>query len=783
MVPDSLPKRTQSKLDPAQYLTLPPIYLSRVNLVKTTTSTGAQKPVAQITKVNLNFNMLEYFLFYFAYALTLDDDDCNGRGMRRTDPKLAFRISSPPPATASPGATRSADWTSGSTPKPPLSRVLVDGSFFNLYHQYLHYFIPAPERSKDSPPGTSETTAQRALNVFNDQAIENSTDKQQTQLSISEFFIGTIVELWLGQNDKAVDNRTVRYVQPGSDIADCITTLITHLFAHDISPYVLGGDLVPSHVTDTTGKSVLNLGGMARRSAYQYIRPQLYTFLKMGLQFWPLDDAFPSLVDTWMTWITPWRYGRRDAPATGDVVSAKWQPYVFDNLLFYTALLDIYLPRLSHPPQTARPLGNRPAPMTLSKELRSVNKVMKVFKAQNLKEILKMAEQAIIWPENFSDSSYTVFEAISEGSLGAAGSIRLDPTSVFLSSMVNALQRQLQQFEGHQYKYDALFLVEGTNRSKIRMLLTKLGNAVDVRQEKLSSLETKSKKTSEQSASWNTITSAISSVFNQPPPKQPSVDPAVYVRELKAIRDIMTLVGEVFDLYPSVVSSFEKQHHSTQEGGSMLTAEELESLIPPLEEPDSPGLLGPGRQRRYVPQGLVRKPVDDIKGRGPRVEHLVLSYESETLVNLTRQAEEYLTIKWRKAVNRVNGWIPLPEAVVSSRVHLRWLASIPNLTALGIVVLAILSFYLFTGYVSSLGQAGARPHRQPEPTARKLLEDENGILGRYDAHVQPMQPVYRWEKPAPTPEVGSNGHQQAARSRPGRPAVAEPRYTIDLQDF
>lgn len=28
-------------------------------------------------------DMLEYFLFYFAYALTLDDDDCNGRGMRR----------------------------------------------------------------------------------------------------------------------------------------------------------------------------------------------------------------------------------------------------------------------------------------------------------------------------------------------------------------------------------------------------------------------------------------------------------------------------------------------------------------------------------------------------------------------------------------------------------------------------------------------------------------------------------------------------------------------------
>ncbi|KAG0295524.1 hypothetical protein BGZ97_004807, partial [Linnemannia gamsii] len=89
MVPDSLPRRTQTKLDPTQYLNLPPIYLTRVNLVKTAAPIGTQKTMTTITKVNLNFNMLEYFLFYFAYALTLDDDDVNFRGLRRTDPKLA----------------------------------------------------------------------------------------------------------------------------------------------------------------------------------------------------------------------------------------------------------------------------------------------------------------------------------------------------------------------------------------------------------------------------------------------------------------------------------------------------------------------------------------------------------------------------------------------------------------------------------------------------------------------------------------------------------------------
>ncbi|KAG0016439.1 sphingomyelin phosphodiesterase 4, neutral membrane (neutral sphingomyelinase-3) [Entomortierella chlamydospora] len=719
MVPDSLPKRTQSKLDPTQYLTLPPIYLSRVNLVKTIATVGTtQKTMAQVTKVNLNFNMLEYFLFYFAYALTLDDDDAQGRGMRRSDPKMAFKINGPPVGAAPSGGARSSDWTSGNAPKAPTSRVLVDGSFFNLFHQYLHYFIPAPERPKDAPNTNPDANSlQRPLSVFNDQAIENSADRQQTQLSISEFFIGTLVELWLGQNDKAVDNRTIRYVQPGADIAECISVLVSHLHAHDASAYVLGGDLVPSHIIDSTGKSVLNLAGMARRSAYQYIRPQLYTFLQLGLQFWPLDNTFPSLVNTWMIWITPWRYGRRDPSVAGDVVSEKWQvyggqPFIFDNLLFYTALLELYMPRLSHAPQTSRS-STPPTPMTLKMELRSIQRVMKVFKADNLKEILKVAEQAIVWPENFSDSSYAVFESLSEGNPGGASSARPDATSVFLSSMVNALQRQIQQLEGHQYKYEALFLVEGPGRSKIRMILTKLGNAVDIRQERLAALEAKSKLAAEQTG-LSALTSAISNIFAQPAPTTVSQDTTAYLSELKGLRDTMTMIGEVFDLYPSVVTSFEKQHQGTQDRGSTLTAEQLEALIPPLEEEESAGLLRPEKQRKYVPRGLVKRSVDEVKASGPRAEQLVLTYEIEFIVKLTRRAEDYLT----------------PKTVPQRRVQ-----------------------------------------ELRTTTTTRAPEISNVKISGYDTHVEP---VYHWERPG-------QASSTITRQRFTRPA--EPRYTIDVQDI
>ncbi|KAF9436164.1 hypothetical protein BGZ76_004667 [Entomortierella beljakovae] len=397
---------------------------------------------------------------------------------------------------------------------------------------------------------------------------------------------------------------------------------------------------------------------------------------------------------------------------------------------------------------------------------------MKTFKADNLKEILKIAEQAIVWPENFSDSSYAVFESLSDGNLANTSTARPDATSTFLSSMVNTLQRQIQQLEGHQYKYEALFLVEGSGRSKIRMILTKLGNAVDLRQERLAALEAKNKLAAEQTG-LNALTAAISKMFAQPEPKTVSQDPPAYMSELKGLREMMALIGEVFDLYPSVVTSFEKQHQGTQERGSALTAEQLESLIPPLEEEDSPGLLRPERQRRYVPRGLVKVPVDEVKPQGARAELLVLTYESEFFLKLTRKAEDRLNPKWHNTLLVIGRIVPLPQRVRSSRVNLRWLAAIPNLTAIGVVMLAIICFYALTASSSSSSSADQTGQKQQSNTVvgdTKLLPETNSELtySSYDPHV-----VY-WEEPGRIPTMSTS--QRFTRT-------AEPRYTIEVGDI
>ncbi|KAF9582935.1 hypothetical protein BGW38_010564 [Lunasporangiospora selenospora] len=709
IVPDSLPRRTQAKLSPTLYHTLPSIYLSRVNFVKTTTTAGTQKTATQITNVNLNFNMLEYFMFYFAYALILEDDDLNGRGIRRAEPKLPFRIN-PPHSTAS-ISTNTFNSASGPAPKAPQRRSLLDGPYFNLYYQYLQYFLPAKELPKSGASTSPENEAKKpSPTVFTDPVIEISGDKHQAVLSISEFFVGTIVELWLGQNDSTADNRTIRYVQPGPDVAECISILVSHLYTSDVSLYVLGGDSMPTQISTASGKSTLNL-----------------------------------------------------------------QPFVFDNLLFYTHLLEIYLMRLSNPTLSSRALTS-PAPLTLIKELRSVQKVMKAFKAKNLKEVLRVAEQVIVWPENFSESSYSVFEAVSEGGFSSSGTGRRDVTTAFMSNMVSVLATQLCQLEGYTFKYEALFMVEGAGRGNLRMILTKLGNAVDIRQERIRAAETKSKQAAADAQSgWKMISSTLNSVFDSSAPKTKPQETSILTNELKVLRDTMTMVGEVFDLYDHIVKSFERKQQEQDNQGQELTLEQLQALTAPLEETEeSSGLLGPMRQRRHIPKGLTKSSVDEVKCTGSRAETLVLSYESEFLVKLTRQAENYLTPKWHETLRRVQRVIPLPPRVLKSKVHLRWLASIPTLTFLLALLGLITSVVLLKSWMSATVSV-SNSWEQEHHVARKLVEDTSRKMDRYDAHVQPEN-VYSWEPDRPNAQAHGKLDRPTRRVR-----TADPKFTIDVQ--
>ncbi|KAF9397879.1 hypothetical protein BGZ94_006158, partial [Podila epigama] len=142
-----------------------------------------------------------------------------------------------------------------------------------------------------------------------------------------------------------------------------------------------------------------------------------------------------------------------------DAVQEKWQPFIFDNLLFYTILFELFLSRLAQPAQPNRLLTTSSA-LSPSRELRQLRKVLDVYQTENLKKILKIGEQVIVMPETFTESSFHTFDSADGGR---------DATSAFLASAAVSMPSQLYQLEGPQFNYEALFLTEGVGRQKTDM--------------------------------------------------------------------------------------------------------------------------------------------------------------------------------------------------------------------------------------------------------------------------------------------------------------------------
>ena len=99
-----------------------------------------------------------------------------------------------------------------------------------------------------------------------------------------------------------------------------------------------------NHELDEIKKSVWT-------SKYQ-IPKRFYNFLKLSLEYWPCDSSFRVPLETWLSYIQPWRYLNeqpggplaegRSLNSSGQVASLqnlnKWKTFIQENILFYTTI-------------------------------------------------------------------------------------------------------------------------------------------------------------------------------------------------------------------------------------------------------------------------------------------------------------------------------------------------------------------------------------------------------------------------------------------------------------
>ncbi|XP_030623885.1 sphingomyelin phosphodiesterase 4 [Chanos chanos] len=124
----------------------------------------------------------------------------------------------------------------------------------------------------------------------------------------------------------------------------------------------------------------------------RFVQQKLYVFLQHCFGHWPLDASFRAVLETWLSYIQPWRYtgDKSNPPADGQTrnVPEKWASFVQENLLMYTKLFQGFLNRAVR------------TDLVNAKNALMVFRVAKVFAQPNLAEMIQKGEQLFLEPEH-----------------------------------------------------------------------------------------------------------------------------------------------------------------------------------------------------------------------------------------------------------------------------------------------------------------------------------------------------------------------------------------------
>ncbi|KAM4583253.1 sphingomyelin phosphodiesterase 4 isoform 1-T1 [Fundulus diaphanus] len=175
---------------------------------------------------------------------------------------------------------------------------------------------------------------------------------------------------------------------PSEEHVLVVRLLVKHLhaFSNSLKPEQLSSS--PSAHSHTHASP---LEEFKRVVVQRFVQQKLYLFLQHCFGHWPLDASFRAVLETWLSYIQPWRYtGEKNNPQPDQnrTVPDKWEPFVHENLLLYTKLFQGFLNRAVR------------TDLVNPKNALMVFRVAKVFAQPNLEEMIQKGEQLFLEPEH-----------------------------------------------------------------------------------------------------------------------------------------------------------------------------------------------------------------------------------------------------------------------------------------------------------------------------------------------------------------------------------------------
>ncbi|XP_053505035.1 sphingomyelin phosphodiesterase 4 isoform X2 [Ictalurus furcatus] len=286
-----------------------------------------------------------------------------------------------------------------------------DSAYFVLVDAYLKHFLPTegnvppspfsdPRGSVASPAPRSSSMPYIGYGVHSSSLLKRhishqpsvNADPAAQEIWRSETLLQVFVEMWLHHYSLEVYQKlqSPQVKEPFSPTEEhvlVVRLLVKHLHAFSNSLKQEQASSSPS-----THSHASPLEEFKRVVVQRFVQQKLYVFLQHCFGHWPLDASFRAVLETWLSYIQPWRYTEEKnnlkAEAQNRAVPDKWASFVQENLLMYTKLFQGFLNRSLR------------TDLVNAKNALMVFRVAKVFAQPNLPEMIQKGEQLFLEPEH-----------------------------------------------------------------------------------------------------------------------------------------------------------------------------------------------------------------------------------------------------------------------------------------------------------------------------------------------------------------------------------------------
>ncbi|XP_051933138.1 sphingomyelin phosphodiesterase 4 isoform X2 [Hippocampus zosterae] len=359
-------------------------------------------PMSGMLTLNMALNPFEFFMFYFAFCLITPKSLPVGQHGGTTDSAYFVLVDMYlkyflPTEGSVPPSPFSDNRGSVSAPTPRSSNISLAGYGLHSPSLLKHHIFHQPSVNADPAAQEiwrSETLLQMFVEVWlHHYSLEMYQKLQSPQVKLALLQYRLSMSSMPCQPHIPPGSGTLHTYQepfsPSEEHVLAVRLLVKHLHAFSNSLKPEQASVSPAH--SHTHASPLE--EFKRVVQQRFVQQKLFLFLQHCFGHWPLDASFRAVLETWLSFIQPWRYADdKTAHAQADGGGGRsdperWESFVQENLLVYTKLFQVFL--------------NRAVRMDLvnAKNALMLFRVAKVFSQADLADMIHKAEQLFLEPE------------------------------------------------------------------------------------------------------------------------------------------------------------------------------------------------------------------------------------------------------------------------------------------------------------------------------------------------------------------------------------------------